>query len=1056
MNTNASSSDPHRPFSLDALPRREFLRQTALTSLSLAALGRASRAAQAGDGEVKLAADHFIPVDKGLKPEWVRALFAKGEPERFRGRELATIGMPVGGICAGQVYLTGDGRLAYWDVFNQNHNTGYGGVNWKEGRGPELKVQGGRLAEDSPVRQGFAIRVRQGDKVETRALSQQGFRDVAFRGEYPVGLVDYADSEVPVRVRLEAFSPFIPLNARDSALPCTILNYTVENPTTSPVEVTLAGWLSNGVCLHSTADFTGRLERTGKVVHDSSLVGFTLGARAKETPRVVTPPKVFADFEGGDYGTWKAEGAAFGTKPATGTLPTQQAVSGFTGQGLVNTFLGGDQPQGRLTSPEFAIERPFISFLIGGGSQARQTCINLLVDGKVACTATGKDNERLLPHNWEVTELDGKRARIEIVDAASGPWGHINVDQIEFRDAPMTSRTGELHEQPDFGSLGLFALDAADASTLLALPDDGDWATLFEHTADASPEATLASGGLVRVTRKLAPGEHVTLAFAVVWHFPNLFREARRVGNYYARLFPGAVDVARYVSRELPRLAGNTRLWRDTYYRSTLPWWLLDRLHSTAANLATTTCQWWENGRFWAWEGGGCCHGTCGHVWNYAHTMARLFPELERSVRDRQDFADGVGLRTDGSIGFRGEGWDLWAGDSQGGYVLKAYREHQCSPDGAFLQRNWPAIKRAVEFLIAQDGNADGLIEGQQHQTYDENYFGANTFVGALYLGALRAAEEMARELGDVAFAQRCRGIFEAGSRLSVQRLFNGEYFIQEVDLKKHPDWQYADGCLADQLFGQGWAHQVGLGYLYPDTMVRTALASVWKYCWAPDLTAQNAAHPPERWFASKGDAGLFTCTWPRSKHLGPKSTRYRDEFWTGIEYQVAGHMAWEGMLTEALAICRAIHDRYHPRRFNPWNEIECGDHYARAMASWSVLTSLAGFEYHGPKGHLGFAPRFTPGDFQCAFTAAEGWGSLSQTREGGRQINAIEVRWGRLRLRSLAFEVAPDRTPATAEIRLADRPLRAEFQRQGRRCILTFPEPITLEVGQTLRAVLS
>jgi uncharacterized protein (DUF608 family) len=1061
MNRPLAHPDARALLPAPVLPRRDFLRLSTLGSLGLAVMGRASHPTQAGDGQVRLAPDHFIPVDKALKPEWGQALFAKGEPEWFRGRDLDTIGMPVGGICAGQVYLTGDGRLAYWDVFNQNHNTGYGAVNWKEGRGPELKVQGGRLVEDSPVRQGFAIQTRQAGKVETRRLSRQGFRDVAFRGEYPIGLVDYADPAVPVRVRLEAFSPFIPLNARDSALPCTILNYTLENPTPSPVEVTLAGWLSNAVCLHSATDFAGRFERTGKAVRDGSLAGLTLGARAKEVSRPVAPPTVFADFEGGDYGAWTVEGAAFGSKPATGTLPTQQAVSGFTGQGLVNTFLGGDQPHGKLTSPEFTITRPFIGFLIGGGSQARQTCMNLLVDGHVVRTATGKDLERLAPHTWDVAALEGQRARIEIVDAASGGWGHINVDQIEFRDAPMSSTTGELHEQADFGSMGLFALEAAEAETALVLPPAGDLVALFAPKPAAaggsagSSTATPATGGVVRVTCQLEPGQKVTLAFVAVWHFPNLFREARRVGNYYARHFPGAVDVARYVGREFTRLATDTRRWRDTYYRSTLPWWLLDRLHSTAANLATTTCQWWQDGRFWAWEGCGCCHGTCGHVWNYAHTMGRLFPELERSVREHQDFADGVGLHKDGSIGFRGEGWDLWAGDSQGGYVLKAYREHQCSPDATFLRRNWPAIKRAVGFLIQQDGNADGLIEGQQHQTYDENYFGANTFVGALYLGALRAAEEMAREVGDAAFAKQCRDIFEAGSKLSVLRLFNGEYFIQEVDLQKHPDAQYADGCLADQLFGQGWAHQVGLGYLYADSTVRTALESVWKYCWAPDLTAQNAAHPPERWFASKGDAGLFTCTWPRSKHLGAKSTRYRDELWTGIEYQVAGHLAWEGMLTEALAVCRAIHDRYHPRRFNPWNEIECGDHYARALASWSVLTGLAGFGYHGPKGHLGFAPRITPDAFQCAFTGAEGWGSFSQQREAGKQTNRIEVQWGRLRVATLAFEVAEGSEPAAAQVRLGDEAVAAELRRQGRRCSLVLSAPVSVAAGQTLEVVL-
>ena len=157
--------------------------------------------------------------------------------------------------------------------------------------------------------------------------------------------------------------------------------------------------------------------------------------------------------------------------------------------------------------------------------------------------------------------------------------------------------------------------------------------------------------------------------------------------------------------------------------------------------------------------------------------------------------------------------------------------------------------------------------------------------------------------------------IFEAGRKNSVERLFNGEYFNQEVDLEKHPDWQYADGCLADQMFGQGWAHQVGLGYVYPkNTRSQDAGIHLEILLGTRRQTAERA-HAPERWFAYPGEAGLLTCTWPKSKHLGPKSTRYRNEVWTGIEYQVANHMAFEGMFTEALAICRAIHDRYHPSK---------------------------------------------------------------------------------------------------------------------------------------------
>jgi len=148
---------------------------------------------------------------------------------------------------------------------------------------------------------------------------------------------------------------------------------------------------------------------------------------------------VLADFEGKDYGNWMADGKAFGPRPAQGTLPHQMKVSGYLGHGLVNSFHGGDKPTGTLISPEFTIERKFISFLIGGGGWPNKTCMNLLVDGKVVRTATGPNvqpggSEALAPCSWDVGEFSGKTARIQIVDNATGGWGHINVDQVVLTD----------------------------------------------------------------------------------------------------------------------------------------------------------------------------------------------------------------------------------------------------------------------------------------------------------------------------------------------------------------------------------------------------------------------------------------------------------------------------------------------------------------------------------------------------------------------------------------------------------------------------------------------
>ncbi|HLW67147.1 MAG TPA: glycoside hydrolase family 32 protein [Gemmataceae bacterium] len=144
---------------------------------------------------------------------------------------------------------------------------------------------------------------------------------------------------------------------------------------------------------------------------------------------------LIADFEGETFGDWKVTGTAFGPGPARGTLPNQMPVSGFLGKGLANSYHGGDDSTGTLTSPEFKVQRPFINFLIGGGKYPGETCINLLIDGNVVHTATGPNDkpggsEQLDWHTWDVRDLIGKSVVIEIVDNRKGGWGHICVDHI--------------------------------------------------------------------------------------------------------------------------------------------------------------------------------------------------------------------------------------------------------------------------------------------------------------------------------------------------------------------------------------------------------------------------------------------------------------------------------------------------------------------------------------------------------------------------------------------------------------------------------------------------
>ncbi len=947
--------------------------------------------------------------------------------------------MPVGGIGTGQLYLCGDGTLGLWEIFNHHHFHGHGPRNYAPRTIPR------------PVNHGLAVAVQHDGKTVTRLLDATGFPDITFRGEYPVGTVRYSGGNDSIEVTLEVFSPFVPLNAKDSALPATVFMVTVENTGETVADASVLSWLENPVA-RSAAEKGWRGIRTTRVERENGGGRIVHAARSVPEEAISAPERsviVFENFEGPDYGDWKVEGTAFGDGPASGTLPTQSPVGGFQGKGLINTFIERDQSQGTLLSPEFEITRRYINFLLGGGNHHDLGGMRLIIDGEAVRTATGENSETLIWHYWDVSEFEGRKAQLEIFDQVSDGWGHVLVDQIEFADRARAEHDyATLEAMPDFGTMvwstpDELASGAGATPAAAELREDVRSGLSWEESAEFPLSERRTAAMAVRPV-PLQPGEKKTFTFVLTWHFPNTVRPDREAGHEYAARFSDAGAVADYVLEHRERLAADTRKWRDTWYDSTLPVWLLDRIFWPTTCLATGTVQWWKNDRFWAWEGVVCCEGTCTHVWNYSQTLARIFPELERSVRERQDLD--VGLEPSGLVGFRHNGH--YAADGQCGTVLKVWREHQMSPDNGFLSRNWANTRRVMEYLIEQDGNGDGLIENSQHNTYDIDFYGANTFVGALYLGALRAAEEMAREMGDDSYADRLHRIYESGRRLTEERLWDGEYFIQEVDLDKHPKDQYGPGCLSDQMFGQNWAHQTGLGYIYDPAKVRKALESVWKYNWAPETGVYNARFPPERPYTDAIEPGLFICTWPKSRYL-KEGVRYREEVWTGIEYQVASHMIEEGMLEEGLAICRAVHDRYHPMKRNPYNEVECSDFYSRAMASYGVLQALSGYRYHGPKAALAFAPRLKPEDFRAPFTTAEGWGTFEQKLSDDVASWKLNLRHGILPLNELRLE-APAEIAGELKVSRNGQPVETRATRAGKQVTITF-EDLTLEQNQSL-----
>ncbi len=999
----------------------------------------------------------LVPEDKKLQPEWLASLTARGQRAVYRGSELEKIGMPIGGLCAGQVYFGGDGRLWHWDIFNRRIGTG-------------AEHYAKPLAPTSPLRQGFALRVL-GAAPQRRTLDRDGWRDISFNGEYPIGTVEYRDADSPVSARLEAFSPFIPLQVEDSSLPLTAMVFTVKNTSDRAVEAELAGWLENVVCLHSAALRDGSRHNT--VHRTTGLLAVTSSATEKDpASRTPRPDIVFENFEGETYGRWTTTGDAFGTGPVEiARIQSYQGDVKGVGKRVVNshssspgsTVESRDAAKGTLTSPPFEIERDFIAFRIGGGAHAQRTCMNLLVDGKVVRTATGQNANNMHQASWNVRRWQGRKATLEIVDQESGPWGNIGIDEIVFTDQPEKP-LGPIADEPDFGSFALALLEPRPDD--FAAPGVNAEAPAESVFAHAQPEEKSAErpfnepliGGVGRKFR-LAPGAEQTAVFLVCWHLPKVKMDKLPPGRHYGTRFADALAVVDYVRQHWARLSGQTRLWHDTWYDSSLPYWFLDRTFLNTSILATSTCFRFADGRFYGWEGVGCCEGTCGHVWQYAHAMARLFPELERITREKVDF--GLALQPDGAIHFRGEFNDIPAIDAQAGTILRALREHQHSADDAFLKRNWPAIKRAVEWLIAKDGNSDGLIEGNQHNTLDTDWFGPVAWLSGLYLAALAGAIAMAEELGDTEFAKRCRGILDAGRKNITERLFEDGYYLNRPDPKHLDAINSGTGCEIDQVFGQSWAFQVGLPRIFPEAEARSALKSLWRYNFTPDVGPYRKTYTAGRWYAMPGEAGLLMCAFPRSdwdyaqaKGKGPDwAAGYFNECMNGFEYQAAGHMIWEGMLTEGLAVTRAVHDRYHPSRRNPWNEVECGDHYARSMASYGVFLAACGYEYHGPHAHLGFQPRLKPEQFKAAFTTAEGWGSFSQSIRDKKLALELRLKWGALKLKTLAVQI-----PAGATVKAAATvdgvAVRVQSAVESGRLTISFEPGLALKTGQTLEVI--
>ncbi|MCF3109367.1 hypothetical protein LL912_11325 [Niabella sp. CC-SYL272] len=584
---------------------------------------------------------------------------------------------------------------------------------------------------------------------------------------------------------------------------------------------------------------------------------------------------------------------------------------------------------------------------------------------------------------------------------------------------------------------------------------------LFAKTNErpSTGDATEKLVGSITTLSAIEPGKTAELNFVISWHFNHPLQKLNKLkevssgnGYYFGAKYKNAAEVSAYVAAHFKQLHSQTLLWHQTWYDSTLPWWFLERTLLNTGTLATANTYRFANGRFWAWEGVNACEGTCTHVWQYAQAMGRLFPELERDARQRTDL--GIAMSADGGIIFRAEYEGRPAIDGQAGTILRIYREHQMSKDDSFLKNNWEQIRKATRFMLAQDKNGDGLTDTPMENTLDAVWEGEIAWIAGLCIAAAKAAQRMAEEMNDQAFAALCSDYVQKGCRNMEQHLFNGEYFIHRPDpVQGRKKLGSYNTCHIDQVYGQSWAFQAGLGRLWDQHKTLSALRALWKYNFAPDVGPYIQTHTGGRPYALAGEGGMIMNTNPKNepRPYGDNVTwqlGYFHECMSGFEHQVASHMMAEGMTDEALVLTRAIHDRYHAAKRNPFNEIECSDHYARAMASYGTFITACGFEYHGPHGYIRFAPKWNAANFKAPFTAAEGWGRYEQSAKGEKCIHTITVSYGKIVLRTLSFA---NTTGKTVAVTAGNKNIPAKLSRNKTDVIIELQDTATIASGQSL-----
>lgn len=318
------------------------------------------------------------------------------------------------------------------------------------------------------------------------------------------------------------------------------------------------------------------------------------------------------------------------------------------------------------------------------------------------------------------------------------------------------------------------------------------------------------------------------------------------------------------------------------------------------------------------------------------------------------------------------------------------------------IDNPWSVFSYVYQRDMSKKFNFMCIINENKWNTFDLDVFGPTAWHQGLYLSALKAGAEMAEFLGESDKAAEYSSIYKKGREFTNKELFNGEYFIQKIDLTDKSilntysineddlsvywsdelgeiKYQTGEGSSIDQLCGQWHANILGLGRIFDKDKTDSALRAMYKYNFQKKLRDYDNTW---RIYALNDEGGAVICAYPEGAKRPQVPTMYTEECMSGFEYELAELLISEGEYDKGIELVRAIRNRFNGKKRNPFSEIECGSNYARSMASFALLPIISGFEFDLPRGIIGFSPKTDIENFNCPWFLGTGWGSVNITTE--------------------------------------------------------------------------